>query len=122
MITKNKAFKTIKDSVPITNNPGILSHICDMQIRAYADKYKNISRSLINELTELFGKSNTILFNVNKVWCLKFKELEFNVFSEDGKGTSIEICGESYVDINGGKHQEIIIEFLEELYNLVQTT
>lgn len=121
MIIKSEKFKVLRDSVPIRNNPNILQHICDIQIRAYEDKCKNISRSLTSELTNLFGKNDTILSSECKVWVLNFKSLEFNVLSELGNGTSIEICGESCVDIIGGKHQEVIIEFLEEMYKLVQT-
>ena len=56
MIVKNKTLKVLVDSIPIRNNPNILQHICNIQIRAYEDKCKNLSRSLIAELTKLFGK------------------------------------------------------------------
>lgn len=114
--------RIIKDSVPVTNNPKILSWIVEEQIRSYDDNKKALSSDLRESLTKVFGKQSTtkLFFNPNsskkyKVWIFKYKNLEFNIFSASGKGTTYEICGASYNDIRTGKYEKEIIDFLTEI-------
>lgn len=111
----------LQDSVPITNNPNILKWLVSCQTNAYLNKQKNLSKNLLIELEDIFGKSNKSLRLefMTKVWILEFNGLTFNVFSAKGKGTSIEICGYDHEDILKGTKEEDIIKFLEELYRLI---
>jgi hypothetical protein len=118
-ITKINKFIT-KDSVPITNNKILLQKMIDYQTEGYKNNEKNLAKDLTTELNNLFGKSNKSIrleFS-NKLWILKYKDLEFYVYTSK-KGTSIEICNYDYDEIRLGKKQDDIIEFLEYLYALV---
>jgi hypothetical protein len=111
-----------KKSLPIVVNQNILQYMVDYQTIAWKTHRKSLSCTLVLELEEIFGKPNKILKldRRTKLWILKYKNLTFNVYSANVKGTSIEICGisyESYLELN--KLENIIIEFLEELYKKV---
>lgn len=118
-ITKTKGI-TLKSSTPVMNCPGVLQFIVDIQKKSYEEDMKNLSKNLIEELSLLFGEPNKRLrleYNT-KVWCLKFKELEFNIFTSKGKGTSIELCT-TFDDIRTGSYKDEIIEFLTELHKSI---
>jgi hypothetical protein len=111
MIEKLKKF-IVPVSIPITNNRNILQWIVNCQTSSYKDGKKNLSRSLISELTQLFGSPNKSIrleYN-NKVWILGFKGLVFNVFSADGEGTSIEIADLPFDRLRYGDKEDTIIE------------
>ena len=119
-ITQTKGI-LLKSSVPVTNNIDIMRHIIDIQTESYKTDKKNLTSNLINELTKIFGDPNKRLrleFNT-KVWCLNFNGLDFNVFTAKGKGTGIEVCDLSYEDVRNGLKKEEIIEFLDELYKII---
>ena len=111
----------IDDSVPITNNPNILKWLVDCQTNSYRNNQKNLSQNLLKELEETFGSSNKSLRLefMTKVWILEYNGLTFNVFTSNGKGTSIEICGDDYEGIRTGTNEEEIIKFLDELHRLI---
>jgi len=103
MIKNFKQFEDItkettifKNSVPVTNNPVILNTLVNYQIKAYRNKEKDLSRNLIEELTNLFGTPNKSLRLefMTKLWFLKYKDLTFNIFTAK-------------------------IDFLETLYSLI---
>jgi len=122
MITKLKG-SIVPVSIPITNNRNVLQWIVDCQTSSYIERKKSLSKSLITELTGLFGSPNKSIrleYN-NKVWILGFKGLVFNVFSADGGGTSIEIADLSLDRLRSGDDEETIIEFLEELHRMVNS-
>lgn len=112
-----------KNSVPVQNNINISNWFIKNSMTAYREGHIGLLKNLISELTELFGKSNkTIRLEfMTRVWILKYKNLTFNVFTAKGKGTSIEVCDFDYEDIRNGKYEAEIIEFLEKLYNLINT-
>lgn len=119
-ITQTKGI-LLKSSVPVTNNIDIMRHIIDIQTESYKTDKKNLTSNLINELTKIFGDPNKRLrleFST-KVWCLNFNGLDFNVFTAKGKGTGIEVCDLSYEDVRNGLKKEEIIEFLDELYKII---
>ena len=119
-ITINNSFYS-KDSTPITNNKDILEWLVNNSLESYENKQKNLSQSLILELTDLFGpptKKLRLEF-LTSLWCLNFKDVTFNVFTAKGKGTNIEICNYDYKDINKGVRKDIILEFLKELHTLI---
>jgi hypothetical protein len=107
-------------STPINNNPNILKWLVDCQTNSYPNN-KNLSKNLLKELTEIFGKPNKSLkLEVNtKLYIIEYNKLTFNIFTAKGKGTSIEICKSNYEDIRTGKHEKEIIEFLKELYTKI---
>lgn len=119
-ITQTKGI-VLKSSVPVTNNAEILQYIIDIQMDSYKNGKKSLSANLLEELNREFGKPNKRmrLEFLNSVWCLKFKGIDYNVFSAKGKGTGIEICGLSYEEVRNGVHKEQIKEFLDELYKTV---
>lgn len=117
-IIKVDNISDILESTPVTNNPVISNFIVELQLKSFTDYKKNLSRNLIKELTDIFGKPNNH-FSKFSVWTLELDNLKYNIFTEDGKGTYIEMCGVSYNDINKGKYQEEILSFLNELYNLI---
>ncbi len=119
MITKADNINR-PDSIPVTNNSKILGIIVDLQMKAFEDQKISLSRNLSNQLTVIFGK-NTSSFTSefrHKIWTLKYKDLLFNIFCSNG-GTNIEICNFSHSQINKGESESDIIEFLNELYKLI---
>lgn len=121
MIEKFDNIIISKNSVPVTNNPHILQYMCDKSVFSHRNNEKNLTQNNIEEMTELFGKQNKSLRLefFTKLWILKYNDLLFNVYSAKGKGMSIEICSYSYEDIRTGVKEKEILEFLEELYNLI---
>lgn len=118
----SKIKKLVLDrSVPVTNNPDILKWLVDCQLSSYKSGRKNLSKNLINELTDLFGDPNRSirLEFMTKVWVLQYGDLVFNVFSAKTKGTSIEICGYDYEEVRIGIKSVEIIRFLEDLHSLI---
>jgi hypothetical protein len=111
----------LNKSVPVTNNPKILMWLVDCQTNSHKNGKKNLSKNLLTELTDLFGPSNKSirLEFMTKVWVLKHKYSVYNVFAAKGRGTSIEIVGLGYVDVWNGDKENDIIEFLEDLYELI---
>jgi hypothetical protein len=105
---------------PISNNPNILKYLVDNQLLSYRENKKNLSRNMIEELTIVFGKHNKCLRLVfmTKIWILEYKGFNFFVYTAKNKGTTIELQ-ENYDDIRNGKHEDIIIEFLDQLYTLI---
>ena len=121
----NKVKKIVlENSVPITNNPKILKWLINCQTNSYFNNHKNLSQNLLKELEEIFGSSNKSLRLefMTKVWILEYNKLIFNVFTSKGKGTSVEICGYDYNDIQIGTNEKKIIKFLEELYRLINAS
>lgn len=121
----NQIIKTkgilLKGSVPVTNNVEILQYMIDIQMDSFKNGKKSLSANLITELTNAFGTSNKRmrLEYLTSVWCLQFKGIEYNIFSDNNKGTGIEICGLSYEEVRNGDKKEEIKEFLDELYKEV---
>lgn len=111
----------ISSSTPITSNPKILNTIVDIQTDAYRKGLKNISSNLIDELTILFGNPNKCLRleYLTKVWIVEYNDISYNIFTAKNKGTSIEIVGYDFRDINRGVKEKEIIEFIEKLYNAI---
>jgi len=98
----NKVRKVIlDDSVPISNNRNLMEWLVNCQTKSHLNKQKNLSKNLLVELESIFGSSNKSLRLefMTKVWVLEYNGLVFNVFTAKGKGTSIEICGYEYKDI-----------------------
>ena len=125
-MSKEKQINQVKRivleySIPVTNNRNILKWFVDCQTTSYRNKQKNLTRNLLKELEELFGKSNKSLRLefMTKVWILEYNGLIFNVFTANGKGTSVEICGYNYEDMETGTNEKEIIAFLEELHRLI---
>lgn len=118
----NKVKKTVlENSVPVINNPNILNWFVDNQTNSYINDQKNLSQNLLEELEKSFANYNKLLRLefITKVWILEYKGLTFNVFTSKRKGTYVEICGHSYEDIQSGKNEKEIINFLGELHKLV---
>lgn len=113
--------KKLSDSVPINNNPNVLSWLVDCQMKSYKSGYINLLKDLSSELEKLFGAHNkTLLLEFRtKIWTFKYCDLLFIVFCANGKGTSIELCGADYDEVRTGKNEKEIIQFLEELFVLV---
>lgn len=111
----------LEKSIPIENNPNILKWLVNLQTNSYKNKQKNLSQSLLNELSHLFGNCNKSLRLefITKVWVLKYNNLIFNVFTAKNKGTSIEIIDYKHEEIRTGTKVNEIIEFLEELHKLI---
>ena len=57
---------------------------------------------------------------MTKLWVLKYDDLVFNVFTSK-RGTSIELCDHTTLQIRSGQKQEEIINFLTELDNLINS-
>lgn len=114
-------FHKLKDSVPITNNYDILDKIVKIQMKAFENNEKNLSKNLVDELTVIFGEENLSINYDTKIWILKYNDLIFNIFTAKIKGTSIEICDYNYDDIRIGKRKDDIIMFLEILYAMINS-
>lgn len=112
---------TLNNSIPIVNNPNILEKIIYFQTYSYENNKKNLSKNLIKEMERIFGNSNKSLRLefLTKVWILKYDDIIFNLFTAKNKGTSIEIVGYNHEDIRKGVKEKEIINFIEELYNLI---
>ena len=119
MITKVESKN--RDGVPITNNAKILGIIVDIQVDAYEKNKKSLSKNMTDDLMRLFGKNtNSFLGEFrHKIWTLKFKDLQFNIFCSK-RGTTIEICNYDYEQIRIGERESDIIEFIKELYKIIQ--
>lgn len=109
--------KDIDKSIPITNDNNILSWLCNSQINDYKNNRKSLMSDLRNQLKTTFGKQNkTSIFEYRTwVWKLSYDGLTYNIFSAPNKGTSIELCSESYEDLRLGKYTIQIEKFLEQL-------
>ncbi len=116
-ITKKKKSFVVKDSIPIANNPDILNWLVGYQLKAFETNTKNLSRNLFDELTKAYGEQTKRFMgeHLTSIWVLCYGNLMFNVFTAMGKGTSIEICDHSFEEINQGKNQKEIVDFLNEL-------
>lgn len=115
--------KKIERSIPVTNNRNVLNWIVDCQTNSNLNGQKSLSDNLLKELEDLFGSPNkSFRFEFKtKVWVLEYDDNHFNIFTSKGKGTSIEICGYNYDDINESIREKEIIEFIEELHRLVNS-
>jgi len=109
------------DSVSITNSREILNYMVNIQTHAFQDNKLTLTSNLIEPLTKIFGTQNKTIRSefMLKLWILKFKDLTFNVYTAKNRGTSYEVCDYSYEDVRNGKIDKKIIEFLEELYKLI---
>ena len=109
------------DSVSITNSREILNYMVNIQTHAFQDNKLTLTSNLIEPLTKNFGTQNKTIRSefMLKFWILKFKDLTFNVYTAKNRGTSYEVCDYSYEDVRNGKIDKKIIEFLEELYKLI---
>ena len=109
------------DSVSITNSREILNYMVNIQTHAFQDNKLTLTSNLIEPLTKIFGTQNKTIRSefMLKFWILKFKDLTFNVYTAKNRGTSYEVCDYSYEDVRNGKIDKKIIEFLEELYKLI---
>lgn len=56
---------------------------------------------------------------LTKVWIIEYNDISYNIFTTKNKGTSIEIVGYDYEDINSGVKEKEIIEFIEQLYKSI---
>ena len=109
------------DSVSITNSREILNYMVNIQTHAFKDNKLTLTSNLIEPLTKIFGTQNKTIRSefMLKLWILKFEDLTFNVYTAKNRGTSYEVCDYSYEDVRNGKIDKKIIEFLEELYKLI---
>jgi hypothetical protein len=111
----------IKSSIPVVSDMGILSRVVAIQVDAHDKGLKGLSQSLVTELMMLFGASNRIIEYRTRVWVLEHCGILYNVFTAVGRGTSIEICGYTFQNVRLGVMRDQILDFLEELYTLVNT-
>lgn len=115
-------YTITKNSTPITTNSEILNWLIEKnQIPSMKSGMKNLMQSIDKELLKIFGKPDDILVGeyVIKLWELEYGVLSFNVFTGEGKGTSIEVIGLNYEQINNKKYKEIIIDFLNSLNGII---
>jgi hypothetical protein len=115
---------TIEDSIPIENSRLVLSHFMDLQKKSFDNNKVIITESLTDELTSLFGECNKKmkLDYMTQVWVLKYKNFQFNIFSANERGTDIEICGLSFIELNTREMDKEIIKFLDIFYDMINST
>lgn len=124
MGTKIKRFDPVKTltSIPVSNNYEILKWMSQNITNRIQNDGTTLTAVLSDKLNTLFGNpnKNLKLSYMTKLWVLKYDDLVFNVFTSK-RGTSIELCDHTSLQIRSGEKQEEIINFLTELDNLINS-
>lgn len=101
-----------KNSIPVENYPDVLNWICKDFKRSI-----RLTKTLIYELNQLFGKQNTTVRGefYYRIWYVKYQNEIFCISTAKNKGTSFSI-----VSNNGDNKSDISIKFLNEIDKLIQ--
>ena len=103
-------------SIPVTSSRHILNWIVETdQMLSFKKGNKSLMVSFVKEMREEFGKHKKVLNNEYKVflWQLRYRGIKYNIYTGEGMGTSIEVIGIKYENLN--KYDDEIIEFMKSL-------
>ena len=125
-MNKIKRFdeRKVKQTIPIENNINIMKYLSDMNIKSYKENKKRLTQSLENEFEILFGKCHGTLRGeyYHRFWNVSFENLIFKIYTAKGKGTTSEIEGFDFKNINDlYALNKTLIEFLDELHQMINS-
>jgi len=112
-------YKTRACSLPIENCKNFNTFSSDIK-NFY--KLHSILKDNRKTFKKILGKPDTYWKGSEfyfHVWIREFKGEKFLILTAKGKGTCIEICNTTLENVN--KKSSIIIEFIENLLNNIQT-
>jgi hypothetical protein len=114
------------DSCPVSNNFEVFTWINKHQIKCIKKNQQSLLSSSVDVLTKKFGDPHKTYSSKEykpKLWAVTYEGLDYNIFTADGYGTSVEVCGfgDGFGD-NSIKSKDVgkkIIKFLEELHLII---
>lgn len=115
-----KKVDSESSSIPVTNIKGILTWMVEVdQIKAFKSDHKSLTQSFVEEMNRDFGDPDSELkgeYHLYK-WTLEYKGNIYNIFTGEGKGTSIEICDKKYSELmeNKKEYLNVVKDFLMSL-------
>lgn len=104
----------------ISNNAEVLGYINEAIEMSIKKEELSLFSNLTKEFTYHFGKPNeTVKLEFNtKIWYVKFNDISINILTSK-RGTSYEIKNVNFQDLREDKYNEVILEFLCNMYKLI---